>query len=121
MTCLTPGCSRARIPEEHGIVHAHCAACESRLLREAFGPVSWHDRARVSELPPLVVGGTPLTSSGPVPGVEALSPQGPGHPQSAGAPVTSGPDRPLSVVPSPPSPGVGSRGAEPAAMATTGG
>lgn len=45
MTCLTPGCSRARIPAEHGIVHAHCAACESRLLREAFGPVSWHDRA----------------------------------------------------------------------------
>lgn len=36
------------------------------------------------------------------------------------APVTR-PDRPLSVVPSPPSPGVGSRGAEPAATAVAGG
>lgn len=60
MNCLTPGCERARIEPVNGVVHAHCTACEARLLREAFGPQSWHDRARVNELPALVVGGLAL-------------------------------------------------------------
>lgn len=52
-----------------GLNQLGCPACESRLLREAFGPQSWHDRARVGELPAMVVGGVPVTtSSGAVPG-----------------------------------------------------
>lgn len=75
-TCITPGCDRARIPmSPNGAVHAHCTACEARLLREAFGPQSWHDRARVNELATLVVGGVPLTA----PAAGAHSPLGSGR------------------------------------------
>ena len=65
MTCLTPGCHRERVAAHH----AHCEACESRLLREAFGPVSWSERALAHTLPPMVVGGVPIDS--------------PAHPRSA--------------------------------------
>lgn len=75
-TCLTTGCERARIPmSPNGTVHSHCTACEARLLREAFGPQSWHDRARVNELPSLVVGGAPLAA----PAAGAHSPLGSGR------------------------------------------
>lgn len=56
MKCLTPGCQRERLAAHH----AHCQSCESRLLREAFGPVAWHERAATNTLPPLVVGGVDL-------------------------------------------------------------
>jgi hypothetical protein len=51
-------CDREHVSKRRGgIVHAYCPACEARLLREAFGPVSWHDRARHNSLPTSVVGG----------------------------------------------------------------
>lgn len=59
-------CQREPLPtSDSGIVHAHCQTCESRLTREAFGPVSWHQRAAVNELPPMVVGGLPVSLDSP--------------------------------------------------------
>lgn len=59
--CLTPRCDRERIPESAaGIRRAHCLACETRLLREAFGPIGWAERALTNTLPSLVVGGVPI-------------------------------------------------------------
>ena len=75
MTCRWTGCARAAIPTtEAGVVHAHCFDHERRLTREAWGPVSWHDRARVHELPAMVVGGTPVHPDAPVGGA-APTPQ----------------------------------------------
>jgi len=52
-------CQREPVPTSpNGTAHAHCQHHEDRLLREAFGPQSWHDRARTGELPAMVVGGS---------------------------------------------------------------
>jgi hypothetical protein len=60
MTCITKGCARARREPVNGIRFAHCDACLERLLREAFGPVAWTERALTNTLPPMVVGGVPI-------------------------------------------------------------
>jgi hypothetical protein len=57
--CLTPGCQRSRRAPVRDIQFAHCDACIERLLREAFGPQSWVDRALTGTLPTMVVGGVP--------------------------------------------------------------
>jgi hypothetical protein len=63
MTCLWTGCQRAAVADSpSGTRHAHCQQHEDQLLREAFGPVSWTQRAMSNTLPPLVVGGVPLDS-----------------------------------------------------------
>jgi hypothetical protein len=59
-TCITRGCERARVEPTEGIAHAHCSDCERRLLREAFGPVTWFERALTGTLPSLVIGGVPV-------------------------------------------------------------
>ena len=46
MKRLTEGCARTRRAPVGDIQFAHCDACLERLLREAFGPVSWHYRVR---------------------------------------------------------------------------
>ena len=58
-TCLWHGCKREPAPTVNGIAHAHCADHEALLLREAFGPQSWKDRARAGEMPVMAVGGAP--------------------------------------------------------------
>lgn len=55
--CGWDGCRREPMATVNGNAHAHCAEHEARLLRELFGPVSWHDRARTNTLPALVIGG----------------------------------------------------------------
>ena len=124
-------CDRAPIPDApDGTVHANCDGHEALLVGPRFARVApeprpvhepWHAAAAAGRLRPAVTGGIPVTtSSGPVPGVEALSPQGPGHPQSAGAPVTTSHDSPLSVTPDP-FPRRAPRGAERDAAATPAG
>lgn len=72
-TCLTRDCDRTPIPTtDGGTSHVHCAACETRLLGEAFGPVSWTDRALTNTLPGLVVGGIPIEPLDPEVTVAAL-------------------------------------------------
>jgi hypothetical protein len=88
MTCLWTGCQRAAVADSpSGTRHAHCQQHEDRLLREAFGPVSWTERAMSNTLPPLVVGGVP-----------ADLPQGPGGARSPRA-SASGPLRDASGAP----------------------
>ena len=81
-----PTCRRDPVPTSpDGTAHANCAGHEREAM--SFFGESWHDQARAGVLRPAIVGGLPLPSSGAVPGVETLSPQGLGHPQSAGAPA----------------------------------
>lgn len=75
MTCLWAGCNRAAPVSPSGTLHAHCAQHEARLTREAFGPVSWTDRALTNTLPPLVVGGVSLDSPSSPPPVPPVSPE----------------------------------------------
>lgn len=56
MTCIEPGCRRARMTSASGFAYALCED-HARVLLDAFGPVRWFERARAGTLPPLVVGG----------------------------------------------------------------
>jgi hypothetical protein len=56
--CNWEGCRRERLPvSPGGSVHSMCSVHERRVVAEAFGAVSWQDRAITNTLPPMIVGG----------------------------------------------------------------
>lgn len=57
MKCSEPGCERAAMTSSGGNLYTRCEAHVRALLSGAFAPTTWHDRARLRQLPSMVVGG----------------------------------------------------------------